>query len=259
MRRRRASSSAEARAYRQRGHDDAREFARAIGLPSDYQNNPLAKKDVIDLSGDAHTVKSGEKKWQIFLYGLERFWKDDTFGAMNGIGDTLAACINSFPPDFRTYQHNKDAAKERLRRPMRKLAGLLQDKRLLRAFMNAAIFNAGEVNYLTVKHEGVFHVFLNRDVIRVFNDNLEVCNSKARTADQTPEQKVLFRHNGLNLGELEMRNDSAIHYRQIRFNMLKPKVMALLFATLPLTSKYNDKVWVYGDASRRFGRWPKTK
>lgn len=255
QRRKRGLPSNGARFIRQRGHDDAREFAYAIGLPSDYKNDPRAKKDVIDPSGDAHSVKSGEKKWQIFLYGLERFWKDVVFGAMNGIGDTLAECINAFPPEFRAYQRNKAAAKERLRRPMRKLAELLQDKRRLRAFLNASLFNAGEVNYLTVKHEGIFHIFLNQDVIQVFNDNLEVCNSRALTTGQTPEQKVLFRYNGLNLGELEMRNDSKIHYRQIRFNMLKPKVMALLFTILPLTDKFSDKVWVYGNANKRFGRW----
>ena len=252
---RRASTSDQARAYRQRGHDDAKQFAQSIGLSSDYQNDIRAKKDVIDPSGDAHSVKSGEKKWQIFLYGLGRFWADDTFGAMNGIGDALAACINAFPSNFRAYQRNKAAAKERLRRPMRKLAELLQDKRILRAFLNKSLFNAGEVNYLSVKHEGVFHVFLNQDVIQVFSDNLEVCNSRARTAGQTPEQKVLFRYNGLNLGELEMRNDSPVHYREVRFNMIKPKVMELLFSQIPMTNEFNDQVLVYGNASKSFGRW----
>ena len=255
MRRRRALSSEDARRIRQRGHDDAKQFAQSIGLSSDYQNDIRAKKDVIDPSGDAHSVKSGEKKWQIFLYGLGRFWADDTFGAMNGIGDALAACINAFPSDFRAYQRNKAAAKERLRRPMRKLAELLQDKRILRAFLNKSLFNAGEVNYLSVKHEGVFHVFLNQDVIQVFSDNLEVCNSRARTAGQTPEQKVLFRYNGLNLGELEMRNDSEVHYRQVRFNMIKPKAMELLFSQIPMTNEFNDQVSVYGNASKSFGRW----
>lgn len=256
QRRRRALSSEDARRIRLRGHEDAREFAQAIGLPSDYKNDPRAKKDVIDPSGDAHSVKSGEKKWQIFLYGLGRFWADDAFGAMNGIGDALADCINAFPSNFRAYQRDKAAAKERLRRPMRRLAELLQDKRILRAFLNKSIFNAGEVNYLTAKHEGIFHVFLDQDVVQVFNDNLEVCNSRARTAAQTPEQKVLFRYNGLNLGELEMRNDSEVHYRQVRFNMIKPRVMALLFEKLPLTRQFTDKVRVYGNASKRFGRWP---
>ena len=255
QRRKRALSSEDARYIRQRGHDDAREFAHAIGLPSEYKNVPHAKKDVIDQSGDAHSVKSGEKKWQIFLYGLGRFWTNDVFGAMNGIGDALADCINAFPSGFRAYQRNKAAAKERLRRPMRRLAELLQDKRRLRAFLDKSLFNAGEVNYLTVKHEGIFHVFLNQDVVQVFGDNLEVCNSRARTVGQTPEQKVLFRYNGLNLGELEMRNDSEIHYREVRFNMIKPKVMELLFAKIPLVKEFNDKVWIYGKASKRFGRW----
>lgn len=174
---------------------------------------------------------------------------------MNGIGDTLTECINAFPPDFRAYQRNKIAAKERLRRPMRKLAELLQEKRRLRAFLNASLFNAGEVNYLTVKHEDIFHVFLNQDVIQVFSDNLEVCNSRALTVGQMPEQKVLFRYSGLNLGELEMRNDSEIHYRQVRFNMIKPKVMELLFTELPFIQAFNEVVWIYGNASKRFGRW----
>ena len=105
---------------------------------------------------------------------------------MDGIGDLLAQCINCFPTNFRAYQRNKEEAKERLRTPMRKLAELLQEKRLLRAFLNASLFNAGEVNYLTAKHENVFHVFLNQDVIKVFSDNLEVCNSRALTAGQMP-------------------------------------------------------------------------
>lgn len=76
IRKSRASSSDEARRYRQQGHDDALLFALSIGLNEDYKNDAKAKKDVIDLSGDAHSVKSGEKKWQIFLYGLNRFESD---------------------------------------------------------------------------------------------------------------------------------------------------------------------------------------
>ena len=45
----------------------------------DYQNDKKAKKDVIDPSGDAYSVKSGSKKWQIFLYGRNRFINDDGF------------------------------------------------------------------------------------------------------------------------------------------------------------------------------------
>ncbi len=255
MRRKRALTTEGARAVRQKGYDDALEFALSIGLPTDYKNDPQAKKDVIDPSGDAHSVKGGIKKWQVFLYGLGRFESDHAFVVMNGIGALLAECINSFPPTYAGYRRNKVAAKERLRVPMVKLKEKLLERPRLKAFLNKSLFNGGEVNYLTVKENGVFHVFLNKDVVDMLGDNLEVCNSRAISEGQMPEQKVLFRYNGINLGELEMRNDSAIHYREMRFNMIKPKAMEVLFEKIPMTKKFNDKVLIYGNASRRFGRW----
>lgn len=255
VRKKRALSSERARWVRQSGHNDALEFAIAIGLSRDYQNNPQAKKDVIDLSGDSYSVKSGEKKWQIFLYGKNRFQKDDAFRVMNGMGELLVSCVNAFPPTFAEYQANKTEAKEKLRIPMKALAEKLQENARVRAFLNKSLFNGGEVNYLAVKHEGKFHVFSNKDVIDVFGDNLEVCNSRSRNNDQVSEQKVLFRYKKLNLGELEMRNDSEIHYAEIRFNMIKPKVIKLLFEKIPQTATYGDKVVIYGSASKKFGRW----
>ena len=56
-----------------------------------------------------------------------------------------------------------------------------------------------------------------------------------------------------------MRNESVTHYREIRFNMIKPKVMSLLFAKIPKTSEYNNLVYLYGNASKTFGRWKKLK
>jgi len=254
-RKKRALSTEDARKVRQRGYDDALEFALAIGLSRDYENNIQAKKDVIDKSGDSHSIKGGKKKWQIFLYRLERFRLDDGFRTMNGIGQLLADCINAFPATITVYRRDKTSAKERLQTPMRELARRLREKRLLSAFLSKSIFNSGEVNYLTVKHNDIFHVFLNQDVVKVFTENLEVCNSKALLPGQMPEQKVLLRYKGKNLGELEMRNDSEIHYRELRFNMIKPKVMELLFEKLPQTGKVSDKVLVYGNARKRFGRW----
>jgi len=251
----RGLNTEDARKVRQKGYDDALEFALAIGLENDYKNDIKAKKDVIDPSGDAHSVKSGEKKWQIFLYGLGRFQSDDSFTVMNGIGAILIECIESFSTTFEEYEQDKKSAKEKLRIPMRNLALKLQSKAHLSAFLNKSIFNGGEVNYLTVKHNGLFHVFHNQDVIKAMSENLEVCNSRAISAGQMPEQKVLFRYEGKNLGELEMRNDSPVHYREIRFNMIKPKVMSFLFEKIPLTKQYNDLVLIYGNAQKRFGRW----
>lgn len=255
IRKKRASSSESAREYRKQGHDDALEFAHSIGLPSDYKNDPQAKKDVIDQSGEAHTVKSGQKKWQIFLYGKGRFESDDAFKAMNGIGDLLIECINAFPPAFDQYQTHKQEAKEKLRIPMKKLAGKLQNPNLLRGFLAKSLFNGNEATYLTVKHNGIFHIFWNKDVINTLGQCLEVCNSKAIISGQTPEQKVLFRYGGVNVGEVEMRNESLVHYQEIRFNMIKPKIMKLLFEKIPLTAQFNESVLVYGNAPRHFARW----
>lgn len=174
---------------------------------------------------------------------------------MNGIGELLIDCIESFPLTFEEYEQDKRKAKEKLQIPMRNLASKLQSKVHLRAFLNKSLFNGGEVNYLSIKHNGLFHVFYYSDVIKSMSESLEVCNSRAISAGQMPEQKVLFRYKGKNLGELEMRNDSLAHYREIRFNMIKPKVMSFLFEKIPLAKQYNDLVYIYGYAQKRFGRW----
>ena len=224
-------------------------------MEHDYLNGPQSKKDVVDPSGDTHSVKSGARKWQIFLYGLNRFRMDDGFAVMNGMGDLLKACIRSFPNRFEDYLKDKQAAKEKLRASMRAIADKLRDKRRLRAFFHKSMFNGGEVDYLTVKHDRIYHVFWNRDVIDAFGDNLIVENSQARAKGQTPEQKVIFKYKGLNLAELEMRNDSTVHYREIRFNMIKMRALDLLFSNIPRTGQYSNEVWLYGTATKRFGRW----
>lgn len=253
LRKKRGLSTEDARIIRQRGHIDVNEFALAIGMTRGYKNDLKAKKDVIDPSGDAHSVKSGEKKWQIFLYSLSRFESD--FAVMNGIGEILADCIKAFPERFEDYKQDENSAKQRLRPHMVKLAEKLKDPVRLKVFLNKSIFNGGEVDYLTVKHKGLFHVFYNKDVLDVLCKNLEVCNSRAISSRNVPEQKVLLRYKGKNLGEIEMRNDSPIHYREIRFNMLKPRVMSLLFKEISATKKYSHLVLVYGSAGKRFGRW----
>ena len=245
----RGSSSEQARNTRQRGHDNALQFALAIGMQSDYRNDPQAKKDVIDPSGDAHSLKSGQRKWQIFLYSRSRFETDDGFQALNGIGALLIHCIDTFPPRYEDYRGNESVSKERLRTPMRELKDRFQRKALLRAFLMKSIFNGGEVNYLTVLHDGVYHVFLNTDVVSLMGEVFEVTNS----VGNPPEQKVLFKHSGFNVGELEMRNDEQ-NYQRVRFNMIIPKAMELLLSIEPSAS-FSENVAVHGNAIAKFGNW----
>lgn len=258
MRRTRASTSEQARQYRQDGHDNAAIFAFLLGLPSDYRNRETAKKDVVDPSGDTHSIKSGQRKWQIFLYGRSRFLNDDGFQAMNGIGNLLAHCIDSFPSSFEEYQLNRDEYKERLRPQMRDLKDRLQRKALLRAFLSKAIFNAGEVDYLTVLDNDQYHVFDSQDVVTILAENFTVANSVKRQPGQFSDQKVVFQFDGKNVGEVEMRNDSDRHYRQIRFNMDKPRVMSMLygFSTDPI--EFIPEIMKYGNAIQKFGNWEQT-
>lgn len=243
----------EARAVRARGHGNALAFARAIGMEADYRNDHTAKKDVIDPSGDAHSVKSGSAKWQIFLYGRSRFETDDGFQALNGVGELLIHCLDTMPDTYEAYQQDKTAARRRLQTPMRELKDRFQRKALLRAFLMKSIFNGGEVNYLTVLHNERYHVFLNTEVVRLMGDHFEVVNSAAAGPDSPADQKVLFRVNGLNVGELEMRTDRK-NYQKVRFNMIVSRAMDLLLRIDP-AADYNAQVIKHGQAIRRFGRW----
>ena len=100
-------TSQKASYVKKQGHQDAKEFAVLIGLSNDYQNDPRAKKDVIDQNGDAHSLKSGSGYWQIFLYGATRFQSDVAFKAMNGIGNIMLNCINAIPEKKENYQEKK--------------------------------------------------------------------------------------------------------------------------------------------------------
>lgn len=233
---------------------DAKDFAKSIGLDDDYLNDPKAKKDVIDKSGDSYSVKSGEKKWQIFLYSERRFRRDYSFMAMNGVGQLLLKCIQCFPGSFRKYSEHKKLYKNNLQQPMIKLCNKLRDKKRLAAFIDKAMFNSGEVNYLAIKHENKFHIFWSRDVIGILSDNLRAENSQARTTKQNPNQKVVFKIDKT-YGEIEMRNDSEIHYREVKFWLNKKLVVNLLLGKIKKVYNYSDNVLVYGEAIKRFGRW----
>lgn len=252
---RKAMTTEKARQVRAQGHQDALEFALAIGLAKDYGNDRQAKKDVIDPSGDAHSVKSGAIRWQIFLYHKSRFETDYAFQSMNGIGQLLIECLDVFPDNFDEYKKNKQHCKQKLQNIMKKLCEKFQEERRVKTFLAKSLFNGDEVNYLTIKHNGTFHVFLNKDVVTMLGQNLVVENSQARKVNDNPAQKVLFKYNGNNLGELEMRNSSLNHYKEVLFVMNKLKVIGLLFGKIPMTKKFNDMVSIYGNASKRFGRW----
>lgn len=255
MPKKRAMTSERASFVKRQGHRDAKEFAQLLGLEDDYLNDPKAKKDVIDKSGDSYSVKSGEKKWQIFLYGKTRFEEDYTFQAMNGMARFFLQCIESLPKTFAEYQQNKALYKERLQEPMIQLCRKLQDKNMLSALIDKAMFNSGEVNYLAIKHEGKFHVYWARDVVEILKNKITVENSKARYANQTPNQKVVFKVSGKTIGEIEMRNDSPKHFREIKFWLSKKHIVTLLRESISPIKQYSERICLYGQAVKKFGKW----
>ena len=120
-----------------------------------------------------------------------------------------------------------------------------------------SIFNGGEVNYLTITHEDMFHVLLNTDVVQLMGECFEVVNSRAIKEGDFDDQKVLFRYEGQNVGELEMRNDSPTHYQQVRFNMNIQPATELLLERIPQAHMLegSDTIAVHGKAASRFGHW----
>ncbi|GHU85080.1 hypothetical protein AGMMS49941_04260 [Deferribacterales bacterium] len=252
MPRKRAMTSEKARAVRQQGHDDAKEFARLIGLSDDYQNDPKAKKDVVDANGDAHSVKSGTGYWQIFLYGESRFEDDSAFRAMNGIGQIMLECIRAIPSKHE-YDSNKMVCKQKIAEYMKQLLDKLQERYRLEAFLEKSIFEGSQVSYLTVKHNDTFHIFWHKDVINVLLDNLTIANSGAREG-LIPCQKVLFKLNGKNCGEIEMRNGEAHHHREMKFRLHKKLIVALLLDKIKDSKPYNSSASViaYGEAIKKF-------
>ena len=125
--------------------------------------------------------------------------------------------------------------------------------------MIKAYSNSGEVDFLVVKDKEVFHIFLNKDVINVLTNNFEVENSKARAEGQLDAQKVVFKINGRTIGEIEMRNESEIHYREIKFWLSKPMTLELLKTSIKNNQNFSDRIVVYGAAINKLLKIYKNK
>lgn len=257
----RAMSSEKASFVKLKGHERERIFAKLIGVNSEYKNNRQAKKDVIDHNGDAHSLKGGQY-WQIFLYSYNRIDSDPGFKAMNGIGQLILKCMECFPDNFEEYQNNKIESKNNLKKPMEEIKDKLLNKDRLEAFLSKSLFNSGEVQYLTIfDEEENIHIFYSFDVIKALKEQLEVVNSKARSINQFDNQKVVFYLNKICVGEIEMRNDSKQHYREIKFRLHGYKILNYLKeyindAQKPTTINgiANEKITLYGKAIKKFKR-----
>jgi len=110
------------------------------------------------------------------------------------------------------------------------------------------MFNSGEVDFLVIKEKDIFHVFFSREVVDILTQNFEVENSKARGKNQFDDQKVIFKVQGKTYGEIEMRNDSDIHYREVKFWLDKNLIYNLLKKEITKSKEFNKRIILYGKA-----------
>jgi len=141
---------------------------------------------------------------------------------------------------------------------MRKLCGILQNKDSLKAFLSKSIFNAGEVEYLTIKiypnefeniEEG-FYIFFRDDVLDIFTKKIEVVNSKAKNNNELNDLKVIFKIDDKNFSEIEIRTDKS-NYKKFMFRMDKRIAFLNLLKNLEV-KKLKNKLFVCGNAISMF-------
>ncbi|MCS7150085.1 MAG: hypothetical protein N2Z40_04570 [Caldimicrobium sp.] len=106
---------------------------------------------------------------------------------------------------------------------------------------------------MAIKDNRFFHVFWHKDVVKVLSKSYEVSTSKAKREGQMDDQKVLFRVAGITHGEIEMRNDSSMHYREVKFWLSKPLTLNLLREKIEKNETIG-RIVLYGEAIRKLQR-----
>ena len=134
------------------------------------------------------------------------------------------------------------SSKNKLREKTALVRDTLKDPATLRSFLDEAIFNCNEVSFWAIKDttyncDSIFKVFAREDVLDIFCNEIFIETSKA---GKVPEdfnvdgQKTLLRYTkggrSKNIGEIEVRNDSEIKYKLVRFNMYSKDVLELLLS-----------------------------
>lgn len=159
-------------------------------------------------------------------------------------------------------------SKEKLAIATKLVSKSLENKNFLNNFLGEALFNNNEVKYLAIKDvtynkDGLFKVFSKEDVLNILTEQLYPSLSVAGRVPEdynVPGQKILLRYKvsdtkEKNIVEIEIRNDSGKHYRQVRFNMYSKDVLLLLLTrnkTLAI-KKFERGVVLYGKATETFG------
>jgi len=288
--RRRAPSSEISSEKKLGGHEKEREYA---GLIGGVVIKGTQKADIKDKNGKLHSVKSG-KKWQVFLYAYNRI-------AASKYLNILLPCQDAFPEDVNQYfedrtkcigfkekfmaNHGRKAttrlsndyvakqlgansymeSKNRLRESTTSVSNKLKDNNYLRNFLQEAMFNNDEVEFLAAqdtayKNDGLFKVFAKQDVLNILCDKLSSAVSRAGGVPEdynVAGQKTLLKYQNVkgkekNIVEIEIRNDSIPKYRNVRFNMYSRDTLLLLLSNNLPSKPFGNEILVYGQAIEGF-------
>ena len=233
VRRSRASTPDQAREYRQAGHNEEDLLVLLYGW--NKPQNHIGKTDLIDELNNRYSVKKGSAKhWQIFLYKINRLENDPFLRKINhdnvgNFSELIVEGLKCFPEDFADYKgEKKHIAKLEFASTINQLLNLFDIDENKFKFLDFAFFNSGEVDYLVVSEEANgsknFLKFEREEFLNYFGENFVVEGSKGRRQGEYDNQKILFKHKSskdnkvVNFIELEYRNDSKTHYRELRCN-----------------------------------------
>lgn len=249
MGKKRAMTSEAASLVKIGGHIAESDFATLIGGDVN-KGNQQDKKDVIDKQHRTHSVKTG-RYWQIFLYRQSRLETNTILKGIGNIASKMVACIDVFPESRDDYRRDRDIYKTRLQEPMKALCAELQNENHRRAFYDKAMFNGGEVNYLSAYSDSQWHIFPSKFVVDVLT-SLEITTSKKIREGQYDAQKVLIKGK-TNVGEIEIRTDSNQHYKEIKFRIDgHNKLLPLLIEKAGDDVSGQKEIRIYGTARKTF-------
>lgn len=173
-------------------------------------------------------------------------------------GKELTRQLNEESVESALGENHYVISKKLLRDATNKVVDKLYDKKFLENFLREAIFNGTEVDHLAVLDycsdgESRFHLFNREDVVSILASELKPKPSKAGRVGvdhNVPGQKVLLYYMKTdsiqkNLVELEVRNDSEIHYRQMRFNMYSKDALLILKKHMPTKISSDGRRFFY--------------
>lgn len=238
-------TSEKASRVKNRGHKKEHLFASLIGGKVIKGVNKI---DVYDKYNNGYTIKGGsevkgksgtEGRWQLFLFGRNKFEKDTDFPAR----DIFIKILDSFPKTRIEYDIKPEFYKERVKSPMTKLKDYLSNKKNVRLFFDKAIFNF-KLNFLVIYSDDVFHIFDKEDILNIFAKDFRVINNSST-------QKVVFQYKDKLWVEIEVRKTEG-KFPSILLITNKSKIIRLLSDNIKNLEKKTESLYAYGKAIETF-------